>query len=173
MEILGGILAGLAAMAVLAGIGLAAIVALAVMGVLYFLTEMDFRKVFVVSAGVGLLAPFAMGLAIAGALEDGSLQRDLRDQVGPYVDLPIDQGAQWSDALSKLQELGEANERGELTDEEAQARAKEIFGDFEDLQISIDINGDGVVIGSDGETGDSGVPLELREGVEAGEQSRE
>ena len=59
-------------MAVLAGIGLAAIVALMVMGVLYFLTEMDFKKVFMVSAGVGLLAPLLLAIGIGGALADGS-----------------------------------------------------------------------------------------------------
>lgn len=163
MEIIGPLLAGLVTMAVLAGIGLAAIVSLMVMGVLHFLTEMDFKKVFLVSAGVGLLAPILLAASIGSALEDGSLQRDLRDVVGPYVQLPDDAGEKWAEALPKLREIGEASERGELSDEEAEARVREIFGEFQDLQIGIDVNGDGIVIGDS----DTGVPLEIPEGVEA------
>jgi len=163
MEILGGILAGLVLMALLAGVGLAAIVALALMGVLYFLTELDFRKVFLISAGVGLLAPIFLGLAISGAVADGSLERDLRDELGSVVQLPDDAGEKWREALPKLREIGEASERGELSDEEAEARVREIFGEFEDLRIGIDVNGDGIVIGDS----DAGVPLEIPEGVEA------
>jgi len=183
MEILGGILAGLVLMALLAGVGLAAIVALALMGVLYFLTELDFKKVFLISGGVGLLAPIFLGLAISSAIADGSLERDLRGELGEFIQLPEDAGERWTEALPKLREIGEASERGELSEEEAEARVREVLGEFEDLQIGIDINGDGVVIGGNGDstdenaadadadaqdtdTQDSGVPLELPEPVE-------
>ncbi|UAB77329.1 hypothetical protein INR77_10970 [Erythrobacter sp. SCSIO 43205] len=162
MEIIGGLLAALVLTVLLAGVGLAAIVGLGVMGVLYFLTEMDFRKVFVVSAGVGLLAPILLAVGIGSALEDGSFERDLRDEVGDFIQLPDDAGDKWREALPELQEISRANERGDLTDEEAEARVKEIFADFEDLQIGIDVNGDGIVIGNN----DNGVPLELPEQVE-------
>lgn len=173
MEILGGLLAAFVAMLLLAGVGLAALLALASMVVLHFLTEMSFRRVFFVSAGIGLLAPLLAGLAIGGAVADGSLERDLRDELGGLVQLPPDAGDQWREVLPKLRELGEASERGELTEDEAEARAREILGELEDLRFGIDINGDGVVIGGDADAegddaGDTGVPLELPEGVEVG-----
>lgn len=163
MEILGGILAGLVLMALLAGVGLAAIVALALMGVLYFLTELDFKKVFLISGGVGLLAPIFLGLAISGAIADGSLERDLRDELGSIVQLPDDAGERWREALPKLREIGEASERGELSEQEAEARVREIFSEAGDLPITINLDGDGIVIGDS----ENGVPLEIPEGVEA------
>ncbi|WP_298333838.1 hypothetical protein [uncultured Erythrobacter sp.] len=184
MEILGGILAGLVLMALLAGVGIAALVALAFMVALHFLTEMSFRKVFLISSGIGLLAPIFLGLAISGAIADGSLERDLRSEMGEFIQLPEDAGERWAEALPKLREIGEASERGELSEDEAEARVREILGEFEDLQIGIDINGDGVVIGGNGDSededaadpdaadpdanaSDTGVPLELPEPVEA------
>ncbi|MEP0392054.1 MAG: hypothetical protein ABJ205_14400 [Erythrobacter sp.] len=175
MEILGGIVAGLVLMALLAGVGLAAIVALALMGVLYFLTELDFKKVFLISSGVGLLAPVILGLAISGAIADGSIERDLRTELGDIVQLPGDVGDRWAEALPKLREIGEATERGELSEEEAAARAREILGEAGDIPITINLDGDGVVTGEiedgteeDAGALDSGVPLELPEAVEVG-----
>lgn len=162
MEILGGLLAAFVALVLLAGVGLAALLALAAMVVLHFLTEMSFRKVFLISSGIGLLAPIMFGVAISGAIADGSMERDLREELGDVVQLPEDAGERWTEALPKLREIGEATERGELSEEEAEARVREIFGDFEDLRIGIDVNGDGVVIGDS----DTGVPLELPEGVQ-------
>ncbi|MEM1051325.1 MAG: hypothetical protein AAGI28_04445 [Pseudomonadota bacterium] len=163
MELIGGLLAGLVTMALLAGVGLAAIIALAVMAVLYFLTELDFKKVFLISAGVGLLGPVMLGLAISSALADGSIQRDLRDQVGSYVQLPDDQGEGWREALGELQELSNERENGTMSDEEAERRVEQILGGLDDMQITIDVDGDGVVIGDSS----PGVPLEVAEGVEA------
>jgi|GEM_PF-2838454 len=173
MEIIGPILAGLAAMAVLAGIGLAAIVGLMVMGVLYFLTDFDFKKVFLVSAGVGLLAPILLAMGIGGAIADGSFERDLRDELGGVVQFPDDAGEQWREAFPKLREIGEAADRGEITEEEAEARVREILGGFEDLQIGIDVNGDGVQIGSDAENGDSGVTITIPDETTAEVPARE
>jgi len=169
MELIGGLLAALVLMALLAGVGLAAIVGLGVMGVLYFLTELDFKKVFLISAGLGLLAPILLAVGISSALDDSSLERDLRTALDDVIQLPEEQGDAWREALPKLREIGEAQERGELTDEEAERRGREGFAEFEDLQISIDVNGDGVVIGER----DAGVPLELPEPVEAGEVERD
>lgn len=175
MEIIGGILAAMVITVLLAGVGLAAIVGLGVMGVLYFLSEMDFRKVFLISAGVGLLAPVLLAMGIGSALEDGSFERDIREEIGDIIQLPDDAGEQWREALPKLREIGEASERGEITEEEARVRVREIFDTMEDLRIGIDINGDGIQIGGDGEDGDSGVTIDLSDAVEveAGTANRE
>ena len=165
MEIIGPILGLLAAMTVLAGIGLAAIVGLMVMGVLYFLTDFDFKKVFLVSAGVGLLAPILLAVGIGGAIADGSFERDLRAELGDVVQLPDDAGEQWREALPKLREIGEAAERGEITEAEAEARAREVLGGLEDLRIGIDINGDGIQIGGEGENGENGVTIDIPDPV--------
>ncbi|KEO91637.1 hypothetical protein EH31_02910 [Erythrobacter longus] len=173
MEILGGLLVGLGVMALLAGIGIAALVALAAMGVLYFLTEMDFKKVFLISSGIGLLAPIFLGLAISGAIADGSLERELRaemgTELGDIIQIPEGSGdglgGGWRESLDELQELSRQNENGELSDEETERRAREIISNVEGLQITFD--GDGVVIGPGNRNDDSGVPLELPEGVEA------
>ena len=166
MEIIGGLIAGLVIMALLAGVGIAALVALVAMGVLWFLTEMDFKKVFLISSGIGLVAPIALGLMISGALADGSFERDLRQELGDVVQLPEDRES-WREAFRELRDLSEERERGNLTDEEAERRVEEILGGIEDLQISIDVNGDGVVIADPIGDGDAGVPLELPEPEEA------
>ena len=164
MEIFAGILGILMVMALLAGVGIAALAALAIMVVLHFLTEMSFKKVFLISAGLGLLAPIVLGLGIAGSIADGSLERELRTELGDVVQLPQDGGEDWRQALADLRELSQENERGNLSDAEVEQRVERILGGLEDMDISIDINGDGVTISSDGDTG---VPLELSEGVEA------
>lgn len=166
MEIIGGILASLVAMALLAGVGLMTVVALCVMAVLGLLTEMSFRRLFFVSFGIGLIAPILLAVGIGGAIADGSLESDLRDELGDMVQLPDEMGEDWNEKLSDLQDISRDVDEGNLSDEEAEARVKEIFSDFEDFQINIDVNGDGesgVPIGND----ENGVPLELPEEVEA------
>lgn len=173
MEILGGLLVALGVMALLAGVGIAALVALAAMGVLHFLTEMDFKKVFLISSGIGLLAPIFLGLAISGAIADGSLERELRAEMGAemgdMIQIPGD-GADglaggWRESLDELREISRQNENGELSDEETERRAREIISNVEGLQITFD--GDGVVIGQSNSDGDNGVPLDVPEGAEA------
>ncbi len=167
MEIIGGIVASLVAMALLAGVGLMTVVALAAMLVLGLLTEMSFKRIFFVSFAIGLIAPVLLGLGIGSSIADGSFERELRGELGDIVQLPDDMGGNWNEKLSELQDISREVDQGNLTDEEAEARVKEIFSEFEDLQINIDVNGDGesgVSIGND----ENGVPLELPEAVESG-----
>lgn len=173
MEILGGLLVALGVMALLAGVGIAALVALAAMGVLHFLTEMDFKKVFLISSGIGLLAPIFLGLAISGAIADGSIERELRAEMGAEMGdmIQIPGGGAdglaggWRESLDELREISRQNENGELSDEETERRAREIISNVEGLQITFD--GDGVVIGQSNSDGDNGVPLDVPEGAEA------
>ncbi|MEL7197329.1 MAG: hypothetical protein AAGL10_03350 [Pseudomonadota bacterium] len=167
MEVVAGIFASLVAMALLAGVGLMTVVALCLMAVLGLLTEMSFKRVFFISFGVGLLAPFLVAAGIGSAVADGSLERDMRAELGEVIDLPEEMGEDWEKKLSELQDISRDVDQGNLSDEEAEARVKEIFSDFEDFQINIDVNGDGesgVSIGTD----ENGVPLELPEAVESG-----
>ena len=79
MEILGGIALALAVLVLLASVGVVTIAAFALMGALGLLTDWSFRRVFVVSFALGMLAPFLLGGALVGAIQDGSLQRDFQD----------------------------------------------------------------------------------------------
>jgi len=166
MEILGGLLVAFGTLVLLAGVGLAALLALASMVVLHFLTEMSFKKVFLVSSAIGLLAPIFVGLAIGGAVADGSFERDLRNELGDVVQLPADGGENWREALTDLRDLARDRENGGVSDAEAERRVEEILSGVEDLQITIDVDGDGVVIGDS----DNGVQLELPAPVESGEE---
>jgi len=144
MEIVGGILLALVAMVLLAGLGIASLVAFAIMGVLGLITEISFKRLFFIGFGVGILVPLLLGMATMSALADGSLERELRDELGQVVQLPVDGGNAWSEALPRLQEISRDRERGAITEAEAERRIEEIVSDFGDLQISIDLDGDGV-----------------------------
>ncbi len=166
MEVFGGILLSLIAIVLLAGVGLMTVVAFAAMALLGLVTEMSFKRVFFISFALGLLAPIILGLGVAGAVADGSLERDLRDELGDVIQLPDDVGEDWSEKLDELREISRRVDSGEMTDEEAKRRVEEIVSDFGDLQIDIDVNGDGVVIGDS----ENGVPLEAPEAVEPVEE---
>ena len=174
MEVIGGLIASLVAMALLAGVGLMTVVALALMVVLGLVTEMSFKRVFFISFGVGLLAPLLLAMGIGGAVADGSLQEELGRELADVIDVPEGLGESWGETLPKLQEISQDLEAGNITEEEAEARAKAVLSQFEGLKISVDVNGENFVISgeSDGEEG-SGVPLELPEAVEAGEANTE
>lgn len=178
MEVIGGLIASLVAMALLAGVGLMTVVALALMLVLGLLTELSFKRVFFISFGVGLLAPLLVAMGIGGAVADGSLQEELGRELADVVDVPEGLGDRWGEALPKLQEISDELDAGNISEEEAKARAKAVLGQFEGLKISVDVNGENFVIGDEsGAEGDteegSGVPLELPEAVEAGKANTE
>ncbi|WP_379550743.1 hypothetical protein [Qipengyuania sp. DGS5-3] len=157
MEIIGGILASILALVLLAGVGLMTVVALATMLLLGLVTEMSFKRVFVVSFVVGLLAPILLGAGLSSAIADGSLQEEIRSEFGEVVQLPEGIGNKWVEVLPQLQEISREREAGNMTDEEAEQRIEAIFREFEGLQISIN-----------GDDGPAGVPLELPETVEEG-----
>ncbi|MEM6475731.1 MAG: hypothetical protein AAF687_06150 [Pseudomonadota bacterium] len=168
MEVLGGIIASLVAMALLAGVGLMTVVALAMMLILGLLTEWSFKRLFFVSFGIGLLAPVFLAVGLGNALADGSFQNDLREELSDVVQLPDDLGESWGEALPQLREISRQVDAGELTEEEAEARVKEVLGQFEGLNLSIDMDGNQLVIGDESaEGGDTGVPLDIPETVEA------
>ncbi|MGB3469420.1 MAG: hypothetical protein WBA51_01190 [Erythrobacter sp.] len=143
MEVFGGLIVSLMLMVLLAGLGLATLAALALMMVLGLLTEMSFRRIFFVSFAMGLIAPIVLAGATYAAFEDGSLERDLRAELGEVITLPDDVGGTWGDTLTELQDIQREVEQGDITEDEAEARVKELF------------------------TGDNGVPLDLEDLVNA------
>ena len=103
MEILGGIALALAALVLLASVGVVTLAAFALMGALGLLTDWSFKRVFVVSFALGLLAPFLLGGAIIGAIEDGSLQRDFQDAL--VIEADADDLQEIRDLLPPPEEL--------------------------------------------------------------------
>jgi len=159
MEILGGIAL---AVVLLSLVGIVTVAAIPLMLLLGLLTEMSFKRVFFASFAMALLAPILVGVAIGEAVQDGSIERDLRGVFSERIQLPDDMGDRWREALPKLQEISREADSGAISEDEAERRVQEVFSDFEDLQITIDVDGDGVFVGDR----DSGVPLQLPEMAE-------
>ena len=138
MEIIGGIVLSLVAMVLLAALGLTTVFALGFMIILGLLTNMSFKRLFFVSFAMGLAAPVLLGAATFAAIEDGSLERDLRNELGDVITLSDDTGpGSWREALSKLRELQSDIENGDLEDEEIERRIEEVFSDA-GVQLNLD-----------------------------------
>lgn len=87
MEFLGGLAVAFAIMVPLAAVGIVTLAAFAMMVLFGLLTEWSFKRNFITSFAVGLLAPFVVAALVAGAIEDGSLQRELQGAVTVEGDL--------------------------------------------------------------------------------------
>lgn len=161
MEIVGGLILSLVALLLLAGLGLVTIVALGLMVILGLLTQMSFRRLFFVSFGLGLLAPVALAVAGSIAIEDGSLERDLRDEIGEIMQLPEDRGGNWSETLSELQDLRRDIEEGELSDEEIEARVEELFGGDNGLPLKIEAKNGEIEVEGEGDESTSVVTIDI------------
>ena len=148
MEIVGGIILSLVALVLLAALGLTTVVALALMMTLGLLTEMSFKRLFFLSFALGLLAPIILGAASFAAIADGSLERELRQELGDVVQLPDDTGGNWSETLEDLRDLQRDMEQGDMSDKEIEARVKEVFGGEDGVPLQIE--GDRVIISEDG-----------------------
>ena len=123
---LGGLVLLLVATPFLAAIGITTLAAFAIMSVLGLLTDMSFKRLFFVSFFMGLAAPILLGGAVFAAFEDGSFERDLRDGIEQFVDLPEDGGRNFGGTLGDLQEIGRSVERGDITEEQAEERVREL-----------------------------------------------
>lgn len=164
MEFLGGLVLSIVAMVLLALVGLTTVFALGFMTVLGLLTEMSFKRLFFVSFAMALAAPVLLGLATFAAIADGSLERDLRRDLGQVIDLPPEAGGNWREAIPKLRDLRDDIENGELTDQEIEQRIEDLFDGSEGTTIDLDnaqpddagqeatVNVDGVELIQDGDT---------------------
>ncbi|MDJ0977917.1 MAG: hypothetical protein QNI87_05215 [Erythrobacter sp.] len=128
MEVLGGIVLSVLVLALLALLGLTTVFALAFMTALGLLTDMSFKRVFFVSFAMALAAPVLLTLATYSAFEDGSLERDLRAELGDVIAIPDERVSNWQDSLDELRQIGQDVESGALTEQQAEERVKELFG---------------------------------------------
>ena len=90
MEWLAGLAAAIAVLVPLAAVGIVTIAAFAMMVLFGLLTDWSFKRNFITSFAVGLLAPFVVAAMVAGAIEDGSLQRELQVSVEGDLDELLD-----------------------------------------------------------------------------------
>lgn len=154
---LGGLVLLLLATPLLAAIGVTTLAAFAIMTTLGLLTDMSFKRLFFASFFMGLAAPILLAGAIFASFEDGTFERDLRDGIEQFVDLPEEGGRDFGGTLGRLQDIGREVERGDITEEQAEERIRELFvgprndnGD-ETPQITQDIRiGEDVQIRIDG-----------------------
>ncbi|MEM7688340.1 MAG: hypothetical protein AAF291_04895 [Pseudomonadota bacterium] len=160
---LGGFVVFLLMMPVLAAIGVTTLAAFVSMTVLGLLTDMSFKRLFFVSFFMGLAAPLLLGAAIASSFEDGTFERDLRDGIEELTDIRMENGQPLGGTLGELQKIGRDVEQGELSEQEAEERIRELFvgpeadapaqieqGTADDAEVSIDI--EGVQITNDGDS---------------------
>ena len=138
MEIIGGIVLSILALVLLALLGLATVFALGFMTVLGLLTDLSFKRLFFVSFALGLVAPLLLGVATLTALEDGSLERDLRADLGEIIDLPEERVGDWGETLNELQDLRRDIEDGDLEDQEIEKRLEDIFSGDEGASLELE-----------------------------------
>ena len=138
MEIVGGILAGLIVLAILALVGVTALAGFALMGVLGLLTDMSFRRVFFTSFGFALIVPLILGIGGFAALEDGSLERELRSEMGG--DMPtieIDPG-ELGELIPRIRDLREDLREGRIEPEEFERQVEQLIDESTGVQIDVD-----------------------------------
>lgn len=146
MEILAGIALSIVALVLLALVGLTSIVALGLMTILGLLSNMSFKRLFFVSFGMALAAPVLLGLVTFSAFADGSLERELRKELGDAIVLPDEafggdfegfRGQNWRDSLEELQRIGRERDSGELTEEQARQRIRQLFDGSDGVTIDL------------------------------------
>lgn len=146
MEIIGGIIISLAILVMLALVGVTTIFALGLMGALALLTNFNFKQNFLISYGVGFLATILLTAGVFAAVEEGSLERDLRAALPP----PEEMSSELEAAIPKLEELRRDLESGNLEDEEIERRLEDLFSGSDSTGAPINV--EGVEATTDGET---------------------
>jgi hypothetical protein len=124
---LGGFVLLLLMTPVLAAIGITTLAAFAIMTLLGLLSDMSFKRLFFVSFFMGLAAPVMLSMLVFSSIADGTFERDLREGFEQFVDLPPDEGGNLGGALGELQQIGREVDRGNLSEEEAEERIRELF----------------------------------------------
>jgi hypothetical protein len=124
---LGGFVLLLLMTPVLAAIGITTLAAFAIMTLLGLLSDMSFKRLFFVSFFMGLAAPVMLSIMVFSSFADGTFERDLRDGIEQFVDLPPDDGGNLGGALGELQRIGREVDRGNLSEDEAEAQIRELF----------------------------------------------
>jgi len=139
MEFLGAIALLLAALVLLAAVGLTTIVAFALMAALGIVTEMSFKRLFFISFGLGLLAPILLGGMTVGALQDESFQREISGELRNVLPSSESVSEDLGRVLPELNEIRRGAEDGTMEPEEIERRLEELFPERQ-----TQVNGDAV-----------------------------
>ena len=135
MEILGGILALLTLLTLLAAVGITTLAAFVLMAALGLLTDMSFKRLFFVSFAIGLAAPILLGLGVGAAFADGTLERELRAELGRSVDIPATLSSNWRQAVPQFRDLRERYRAGEISESEFERRIEALIEQASTVEI--------------------------------------
>ena len=138
MEPFEPLIAALLLMPLFAAVGVTTVAAFALMGVFGLVTEWSFKRVFFTSFALGLLAPIIVAAAIGNSVEEALDGRDVREVIAQNIPGAEQQMQQWEEAGQRMQEIGEAAERGEITEDEAREQIRQIINERTGLQINLD-----------------------------------
>ena len=138
MEVVGGIVVGLVLLTILAAIGVTTVVAFALMALLGLVTEMSFKRIFFASFMMALAAPLILGIAGFAAVEDGSLERELRDGLGETIVIPSGDPDQWRDAVPRIRELRDELREGRIDGEEFERELEQLIEERTSVRIDVE-----------------------------------
>lgn len=138
MEIVGGIVVGLVLLTILAAIGVTTVVAFGLMALLGLVTEMSFKRIFFASFMMALAAPLILGIAGFAAVEDGSLERELRDGLGETIVIPSGDPDQWRDAVPRIRELRDDLREGRIDGEEFERELEQLIEERTSVRIDVE-----------------------------------
>ncbi|MHA7818540.1 MAG: hypothetical protein ACX930_02710 [Erythrobacter sp.] len=138
MEIVGGILVALVLLTILAAIGVTTVVAFGLMALLGLVTEMSFKRVFFVSFMMALAAPLLLGIAGYAAIEDGSLERDLRDGLGETIVIPTGDSAEWRETIPRIRELRDELRDGRISPDEFERELEQLVDEATSVRIDVE-----------------------------------
>lgn len=154
MEIAGGIVVGLVFLTILAAIGVTTLVAFGLMALLGLVTEMSFKRIFFASFMMALAAPLLLGIAGFAAVEDGSLEREIRDGVGETITIPTGAPSEWREAIPRIRDLREELREGQIDEDEFEREIEQIIDEATNVRIDVD--------GVDAVIADDAVNIEVR-----------
>ena len=138
MEIVGGLLIGLVLLTILAAVGVTTVVAFGLMALLGLVTEMSFKRIFFASFMMALAAPLILGIAGFAAIEDGSLERELRDGLGETIVIPSGDPDQWRDAVPRIRELRDELRDGRIDGEEFERELEQLIEERTSVRIDVE-----------------------------------
>lgn len=138
MEIVGGIVVGLVVLTILAMVGVTTLVAFALMALLGLITEMSFKRIFFASFMMALAAPLLLGIAGFAVVEDGSLERDLREGLGETIVIPQGDPDQWREAIPRIRDLRDELREGRIDEDEFEREIEALIEDAVTVRIDVD-----------------------------------
>lgn len=125
MDNIGDIIMGLSVLLTLAMLGASTLLAFLVMGGLWFITEMSFKKIFFIAFGTALILPILFGAVTIGTLQD----EDVQQQISEGLREALPSTERLAEEIQDLQPVTDderrALEDGTLSEEELERRIEE------------------------------------------------